>query len=198
MTSLDFPGSHARTTSWGWSVVSGIALMIIGVMAMTYSVMASVLSVLVLGWTLIIAGIVLTVQAFRTRDWSGFLLNVLGAVIAVMTGVVLLRHPAAGMVVLTTALAIYFLVAGIVRTVGAFSLRYPSWGWSAASGVLGIILGVLLLRDWQVASLWFIGFAVGLDLLIEGVGLLTFGFAVRRVGQLVERVVAPTDLRRAG
>jgi len=56
-------------------------------------------------------------------------------------------------------------VAGTVafeaETFGSIALQFPSWGWSVASGVLSVALGVILLMQWQTVSLWFIGFAVG-------------------------------------
>jgi uncharacterized membrane protein HdeD (DUF308 family) len=60
-------------------------------------------------------------------------------------------------------------------------LRFPSWEWSAASGLVSVALGVTLAMQWPVSGLWFIGFAVGLDLILYGWALLMFAAAVRNV-----------------
>jgi uncharacterized membrane protein HdeD (DUF308 family) len=51
--------------------------------------------------------------------------------------------------------------------------RFPHWGWVALSGLISILLGVMLWNAWPFAGLWFIGFCVGLDLIVEGMGWIT-------------------------
>jgi len=60
-------------------------------------------------------------------------------------------------------------------------LKFPSWGWSVASGLVSVALGVMLAMQWPASSTWFIGFAVGLDLFLYGWALLMFAAAVRKL-----------------
>ncbi|HEV3216407.1 MAG TPA: hypothetical protein VGZ27_11830, partial [Vicinamibacterales bacterium] len=73
----------------------------------------------------------------------------------------------------------YFIVGGLFKTIGSMILQFPSWGWSVASGVVSVALGVMLAMQWPVSGLWFIGFAVGLDLILYGWALLMFAAAVK-------------------
>jgi uncharacterized membrane protein HdeD (DUF308 family) len=57
----------------------------------------------------------------------------------------------------------------------------PSWGWSVASGLVSIALGVMLAMQRSDASVWFIGVAVGTDLILYGVALLMSAAAVNKL-----------------
>jgi len=166
--------------SWGWFVALGLLLIVLGVVCVLGEVATTVISVLVLGWLLLLSGIVALVHAFQTRTWSGFFLYLLSAVLRGLTGFLLVRYPLAGAFSLTLLLATLFIVGGIFRLVGAMSLRFPMWGWTAISGVIALLLGVMLLWQLPASSLWFLGLAVGIDLIFEGSGLIALGSALRR------------------
>jgi len=98
-----------------------------------------------------------------------------------VAGYLLIRSPAIGEVAITILLASLFIVGGIFRVVGAHTLRFPSWGWMAFSGVASVLLGFMLMYELPTASLWFIGFLVGVDFIIDGISLIVLGAAIRHV-----------------
>ena len=55
---------------------------------------------------------------------------------------------------------------------------FPNWGWAVFSGVVSVVLGVMLLGQWPVSSIWFIRFAIGVDLVFDGFAVATFGAAI--------------------
>lgn len=167
--------------SWGWFVALGIALIVLGIACIVGNMTATLATVLALGWLLLIGAVVGLVQAFRAYDWSGFFLYFLSALLRGVAGYLLLRYPASGEVSITILLASLFIVGGIFRTVGATAMRFPSWGWTALSGIVSLILGFMLIYQLPTASLWFIGFLVGVDFVFDGVSLITLGTAVKRV-----------------
>ena len=167
--------------SWGWFVALGIALIALGVVCIMGDMTATLATVLALGWLLVIGALVSLVQAFRAYDWSGFWLYFLTALLRGVAGYVLIRYPGSGEVSITILLASLFIVGGIFRTVGAASLRFPSWGWAAFSGIVSFIVGFMLIYQLPTASLWFIGFLVGVDFIFDGVSLIALGTAVKKV-----------------
>jgi uncharacterized membrane protein HdeD (DUF308 family) len=167
--------------SWGWFVALGIALIALGVVCIMGDVTATLATVLALGWLLVIGAVVALVQAFRAYDWGGFFLYFLSALLRGVAGYVLIRYPDSGEVSITILLAAFFIVGGIFRTVGAASMRFPSWGWTAFSGIVSLVLGFTLIYQLPTASLWFIGFLVGVDFIFDGVALITLGTAVKKV-----------------
>jgi uncharacterized membrane protein HdeD (DUF308 family) len=165
--------------SWGWFVALGVALVVLGIVCITGEVATTLISVIVLGWLLLLSGVMALVHAFRTRTWTGFFLYLLSAVLRVFVGYTLVRYPLIGALSLTLILAALFIVGGVFRAIGAASLRFPRWGWTAASGVIAVLLGLTLLAQLPASSLWFLGLAVGIDLLLEGTGLIALGSALR-------------------
>jgi uncharacterized membrane protein HdeD (DUF308 family) len=167
--------------SWGWFVALGIALTGLGVICIMGDMTATLATVLALGWLLVIGAVIALVQSFRAYDWSGFFLYFLSASLRGVAGYLLIRYPGSGEVSITLLLASLFMVGGIFRTVAATSMRFPSWGWTAFSGIVSLIVGFMLIYQLPTASLWFIGFLVGIDFIFDGIALITLGTAVKRV-----------------
>ena len=168
-------------SSWGWFVALGIALMVLGAVCIVGDVTATLATVLAFGTLLIVGAVIALIQAFRVSTWSGFFLYLLSAVLRGVTGYLLIRYPFTGEMSLTLVLAALFIVGGIFRAIGAGMLQFPQWGWTALSGVISTALGVYLLVQLPTVSLWFIGLAVGVDFIFDGVSLLALGNALRGV-----------------
>jgi len=174
-------GGDAVKTYRGWIIFVGIAMLVTGTAAVIYNSTATVASVVAFGWLLMLAGVVEVLQAFQVRTWSGFFLYLLDGIIRAAVGTMLVIYPGAGAEALTLLLSLYFIVGGLFKTFGSIVLMFPSWGWSVASGLVSIALGVMLAMQWPVSSLWFIGFAVGIDLMLYGWALLMFAAAVNKL-----------------
>jgi len=48
------------------------------------------------------------------------------------------------------------------------------------NGLITLVLGVLIWRQWPVSGLWVIGMFIGIDLLFAGWTCVTLGLAVRK------------------
>ena len=176
--------THLRN-SWGWIMALGILLILTGVLCIVADVTATFATMIVFGWFLLISGIIALVHAFRVHTWSGFLLSFLSALLRGFTGFFLIRYPAVGAFALTLIIASFFLVGGMFRAIGAAMMRFPQWGWSLFSGIVSVILGIILLAELPTSSLWFIGFAIGLDMIFEGASLVGVASALRRLPQVI-------------
>ena len=174
-------GMEEIRNSWGWFLGLGILLMLLGAICIIGDVTATFASVLIFGWLLLISGIVALVHAFGTRNWSGFFLNLLSALFRGFTGYLLIRYPLAGAASLTLILASFFVVSGMFRAIAAGMMKFPRWGWAVFSGGVSVALGVILLAQMPLSSIWFIGFAIGLDLIFDGASLVGFGTAIHQI-----------------
>jgi uncharacterized membrane protein HdeD (DUF308 family) len=182
MTAGMFDGSVDSAKSYrGWVVFAGVSSMVLGTAAIIYDATATIASVILFGYLLMLAGIMQTVQAFQVRTWSGFFLYLLDGIIRAVVGALLVVYPGSGAAALTLVLSFYFIVGGAFRAIGSTVLQFPSWGWSVASGVISVTLGVMLAMQWPASAQWFIGFAVGLDLILYGWALLMFAAAVKKL-----------------
>ncbi len=164
--------------SWGWFLVLGILLMILGAVCVGKSQTATTFSILALGWVLLISGVFWLVNSFFAFSWPGFFLYLLNALIRGVTGYLLLRHPDGGAAAVTMVLAGLFIVGGVFRTVGAAAIQFPRWGWTVFSGSVSAFLGMYLLATWPAASTYFLGLAIGIDLIFDGAALTGFAGAI--------------------
>jgi uncharacterized membrane protein HdeD (DUF308 family) len=171
--------------SWAWFLFLGLLLIAAGILCIVADVTATFVTVFAFGWLLLFTGIIALVNAFRVHRWSGFFLHLLSALLRGFTGYLLIRYPLAGAVGLTLILAFFFIVGGLFRAIGAAELRLPSWGWSVASGIISVVLGFILLGALPVFSLWFIGFAIGIDMILEGVSLVAFATGLHNLPRIV-------------
>ncbi|MBO0698237.1 MAG: HdeD family acid-resistance protein, partial [Zavarzinella sp.] len=170
--------------NWGWFLVLGIALIVLGTFSLIAAEIATLASVILFGWMILIGGVLEAISAFWARMWSGFFLDLFAGILYAVVGFLILAHPVAAAVGLTLVLAVLFLVGGIFRIGAALMLRYPNWGWSVLDGVVSLILGVMIAAKWPDSSLLVIGTFVGIVLLFRGWAWVMFALAVRRLAHL--------------
>jgi len=171
--------SHFR----GWVVFAGIFLMVLGIAAIVYDRTSAMGSVFVFGWLLALAGMMQIVHAFQIRERSRFFVSLGEGIFRGIIGVFLMVYPRSGTVALTLALSFYLVAVGVLRTLTGFWVRYPNRGWTVVSGVVSVVLGAMLATGWPTSALWFIGFAIGVDLIFSGWALLMLGAAAHQVVQ---------------
>ena len=160
----------------------GIFLIFLGLIAPGIAVGTTMLSVVVLGLILLGAGTGLVLLSFLTGRWSGFLLTLAAGVLSVITVIGILSYPVSGAVAITLVIGILLITAGIYRSVASFVMQFPNWGWSLVSGIVTFALGLWLLNNLQSTSLWFLGLAVGIDLILHGFAWIMFSLRLHSLG----------------
>jgi uncharacterized membrane protein HdeD (DUF308 family) len=184
VTFFDRARSRVRTgiaeidRRWGWYLALGAFLIVLGTIAAGSAIATTVISVFLLGGILVCAGAALVFLSFLTGNWSGFLLTLAAGVLSGIIGITMLSAPLSGAVAITLVVGAALLAVGLFRTIASIIMRFPNWGWSLLSGIASITLGVLLLKDWQTASLWFVGLYIGIDLIFHGVSWIMFALGV--------------------
>jgi|SRR5271165_2502223 len=164
--------------SWGWFLTLGLLLIVLGIVCLGTTRTATTVAILTFGWLLLISGVVWFVSAFQARNWTGFFIHFLNAILRGFAGYLLVRHPDAGADGITILLACLFVVGGVFRSVVAGVVQFPRWGWTVFSGVVSVILGIILIGNWPAASTYFIGMAIGIDLILDGSALAGFAGAI--------------------
>lgn len=173
--------------SWGWFLFLGIALTLLGVACVVYDVAATFTTVLFFGWLLLFSGVLQLIQAFRIGTWGGFFPYLLSALFRGFIGYLLIRYPVAGAQSLTLLLGFFFIVGGLFRAIASGMVKFPRWGWAVFSGAISAVLGVMVLSRIGATSFWFIGFALGVDLIFDGLAVFNFASAVHHLPALEAR-----------
>jgi uncharacterized membrane protein HdeD (DUF308 family) len=171
-------GIEEVRSSWGWFLTLGILLIALGVICVGKAQTATTFSILALGWVLVFSGFFWLVSAFQARAGGGFFLFVLNAIIRGITGYLMIRHPDAGAAGITMVLIALFIVGGLFRAIAAIVLQFPRWGWTVFAGAVSVFLGGMLLSVWTSVSTYFIGLAIGIDLILDGAALVGFAAAI--------------------
>ena len=78
-----------------------------------------------------------------TNPW--WLIMIVG-IAAFLVGVLILISPGMTLLILVQLLGVYFLVTGILSLV-SIGIDRTLWGWKLISGVLGVLAGMVVLRD---------------------------------------------------
>jgi uncharacterized membrane protein HdeD (DUF308 family) len=170
---------------WGWYLITGVILSIIGVAAIVQSFAASIASMTLLGWLVILSGLVQAMLAFRVRIWSGFFLHLMGGVLEVIVGLLIVAAPASAAIAVTLLLAVYLLVSGLFRTIAVLLLRFPGSGTGVLGGLISFLLGLALWHQWPMVGLIFIGTCVGVALILHGASWISFALTLRKLPVLL-------------
>jgi len=172
--------SKELADKWWQFALLGVGLLLIGLYVLSHLTAATIASAIFFGAALLIGGGIQIWQAFSTRQWGGFLFNLLLGVLYAICGVVLIVNPVAASYALTLVFAAVLVASGIMR----FMLAWRYWhvlGWVLVlSGVVAILAGAIILSGWPSSGLWVLGLILGIDIVMYGVWWLVFAFALRR------------------
>jgi uncharacterized membrane protein HdeD (DUF308 family) len=168
---------HAST----WSILCGVALIILGVLAVGSPALAAVAVNAVIAWLIVLAGVVHLSLAFYAHRAGSVLWKLLVGLAYIFFGIYLIAHPVLGVASLTLVLALLFLVEGIFDIALFFQMRaIGGSSWILVDGIITLALGLMIYLRWPSSSNWAIGTLVGVSLIISGVTRLMLSLAVRR------------------
>ena len=170
-------------SSWGWMFTLGLALIAVGFLAICIPIVATLAIEIVIGWLLIIGGIIHCFTAFSSKNWGRRALNLFGAVLYAVVGILMLGHPVAGMLTLTLLLAAFFFVEGVFKMALSLQMRsMPNWGWMFVSGLVALALGVMIWMGWPDTAAWALGLLLGVDLVFGGWSMVFIALSVKELG----------------
>jgi uncharacterized membrane protein HdeD (DUF308 family) len=162
-----------------WFLILGIVLMVVGALAIGAAFVAGLAFVLTLGILLLAGGVVQLVNAFLARSWKGFFLHLLAGILHLVVGMLMIELPEKALAVLTLLLAVAFLAGGLVRIVYGLLEDFSGRGWVLLNGLIALLLGIAIWRQWPESSAWVIGLFVGIDLIFNGWSWVMLGVIVK-------------------
>jgi len=173
--------------SWGWFLIFGILLMMLGIVCVGKAQTATKFSILALGWVLAVSAVIWFVNSFFAFNWHGFFLFLLNAIIRGATAYLLIRYPDAGTQGVTMLLALLFIVGGLYRAIASSVIQFPRWGWMMFAGLVSIGLGIYVLTIWPSANTFFFGIVIGIDLIFDGAALVGVASAIHSLPKMEDR-----------
>ena len=177
----EIPGLKDVQAAWGWLLALGILWIVLGTLAIIMPFAATLAVEMVFGVLFLIGGVAQLVQAFRSKGWKVFALQVVGGLLALALGVILLLFPLQGVLTLTILLAAFFVAQGVVKIMAALRARPDTgWGWLMFSGLLGIVIGVIIWAALPEAAIWVLGLLVGIELIFSGWAMVMIAMAAKK------------------
>jgi uncharacterized membrane protein HdeD (DUF308 family) len=90
-----------------------------------------------------------------------------------LVGLYLMQQPVTGLAKLTIILMAYLIATGLAEMAIAFQVRpAPGWGGELAAGIVTLVLGILLWRQFPLSGAWAIGVLFGIKLMTSGWALI--------------------------
>lgn len=165
----------------GSSIVWAILLIAFGFLAIALPLGTSLGVVLIVGWLVVFSGALQFVHAFQSKGADSIAWKLLVAVVYLIAGFYFLLHPLLSLGSFTLALAFFFGAEGVMDLIAYFqNRRAQGSGWILLDGVVTLILGILVWRNWPLSSVWVIGTLVGISMIMTGTTRLMISLAARR------------------
>ena len=166
------------------ATITGIIMVICGGLSVVSPFAAGISVTILVGTFLFFGGVAQCFLAFQAGAFShGLLIFILGA-LTTIAGVYLFNQPVAGLAAITLFLSAYFIATGIFELIAAAQIRpAEGWGWMLFNGIVTLLLGVLIWRQFPLSGVWAVGTLFGIKLLFSGISLIFIGRAVRSAVQ---------------
>jgi uncharacterized membrane protein HdeD (DUF308 family) len=163
------------------SLFLAVILIILGLMAIILPTTTSIGAVKVLGWLVIFDGFAQLLHAYQSEGVGRIAWKILVAALYLAGGTYLLANSFLGVAGLTLALAILFFAEGVIDLTAYFmTRRNDRSAWLRLHGIISIILGLIIWRQWPSGSFRVIATIVGISMFISGFCRLFMALEARK------------------
>ncbi len=172
---------QARSNA-GWLIVLGVLEIIVGILAMASPAVGGVTVAVLIGIMFLIGGIIRLLGSFLADSFGAGALSFLWGLIVAVTGYYMIVYPGVTLVTLTVVLSVVFFFGGLTQIVIAFHMKpITGWGWMLLAGIIGVVLAIMIWRQFPLSGFWTVGILVGASLLVNGAVTIAVGSAARKV-----------------
>lgn len=179
MTTQTVTGTFKQAA--GLSIGYSVLMILLGSFAVAAPLATGIGVAILVAWTMIFGGFAHLAYAFAAESAGAFLWRLLIGIAYVVGGFYLAIHPTLSLVSLTLVLAGIFFAEGVLRIIFFFQARsVPGAGWTLFNGIMTLVLGFLVMRNWPASSGWAIGTIVGVNLIVSGFARLMYSVAARK------------------
>jgi len=174
----------------GFLIFLGIVTVIFGILAVGAPLMTGIAVAVMVGFLLLFMGIARVVHALKSGQWGTGIWGTVVGLLAAIAGLMTIFRPMVGLMSLTLFLAAYFFIDGVCEIIAAFKVKPDQgWGWLLFNGIIAVVLGVMIWRQWPVSGAWAIGILVGVHILMTGWSMIILGTGARKVAGAIEDAV---------
>jgi uncharacterized membrane protein HdeD (DUF308 family) len=166
----------SATSGWWLFAFVGLLSVVAGVIVLFKPSNSLATLAVIVGIFLLADGIIEIIASFLRYTPNRGLVALLGVVTAII-GVLLIRHPIAGVTAVALLIGIWLIAIGVIRLATAAD-EVGSVGWRVFVGIIELIAGIVIVAVPNIGYAT-LAILVGIGFILNGIGLLTFGFGVR-------------------
>jgi len=169
------------------AVVSGVILIVAGTFAVLSPLVAGLSITILVGVSLVFGGVGQCFLALKAGAFGRALLTFLVGVLMVVAGSFMMTQPVAGLASITLLLVTYLIAAGLGELIMSLQLRpADGWGWMLFNGIITLLLGMMLWRQYPLSGAWAIGVLFGIKMIFSGWALVFIGRNVKQAASSLE------------
>ncbi|SMP29183.1 HdeD family acid-resistance protein [Shimia sagamensis] len=168
--------------NWIVMMIVGLLAVVLGVLALANPFAASMTATVFAGWSFLFLGAVQAFASFSAPSTGAKIAGVILGLLAMVIGVHIIAQPLQGLLSLTFAAGILFLVSGVFKGVFGFSNFEGSARWALLlSGLISVVLGLMVLNNFPQSAAVLLGVLLAIELLSNGISAIALAFAVRNL-----------------
>ena len=180
MTNGMLTDAEVRDATAGWWLVTlvGVLSLVVGIVVLFKPGDSLATLAVITGIFLLVDGIIELVAALFHGTQSRGLVAILGVITAIV-GVLLIRHPVAGVTLVALLLGLWLITIGVIRIVAAFE-AVAHRGWGVIAGLIELIAGIVIVANPNIGYAT-LAILVGIAFIVNGAGMLGLGWAMHSV-----------------
>ena len=172
----------------GLTVASGVVLLLAGLLAILSPFVAGLSITIMVGAMLALSGISQCFLAFRAGAFGRALVVFIVGVLMTIAGFYMITQPVSGLATLTLILMAYLIATGILEIIVAFQLKPANgWGLELFNGIVTLVLGILLWRQFPLSGAWAIGILFGIKMVFSGWAFIFIGRGVKKLATAADQ-----------
>jgi uncharacterized membrane protein HdeD (DUF308 family) len=169
------------------AVISGVILIVAGTFAVMSPLVAGLSITILVGVSLVFGGVGQCFLALKAGAFGRALLTFLVGALMVVAGSFMMTQPVAGLASITLLLVAYLIAAGLGELIMSLQLRpADGWGWMLFNGIITLLLGMMLWRQYPLSGEWAIGVLFGIKMIFSGWALVFIGRGVKQAATSLE------------
>jgi len=177
------------TMNWQRLLIQGSAIFLMGltlVLASTLNPDAVVMSARYFSWlplcgiVILALGLLECLDAFLAKEQRDFFQNLQVGVLDTVVGGLVILSVAQSPARLSSMIAAFLMVRGIVRITLTYALQLPHIISTAVCGLISIMTGFMVFLEWPTPAGWFIALCLSIEIAFRGWAMMMFSLWVRK------------------
>ena len=165
-------------------LIEGILLSALGLGMLMLPKITTISFGLMLCLTFVVYGGYKVINAILTMNYSRhFILNILAGLLLFLVGVFLFMAPMFNLILITSAIGVYFILESISSTAFAVQNKNTLYFWwlEILVGVMQFLLGLIIILGLPSTALWVVGILAGVNFLIAGIVLISMYLSTKYI-----------------